>query len=398
MDSFFTRFRNPLVLLAVVLVQTIALAVQVPHQATAGMADGPKTTLLRYWALSVIVPFERAAEGTGHGLRYGWSDYIGLRHTHRENEALKQEVARLRLEQAAFAEDAAHGRRLDALLAFKQHYIATTVAAQVIGTSGSDRSRVLTLDKGAADGLKPDQAVMTPDGIVGKLRDVFPHTAQLLLLNDPTSGAGVVLENSRLQGIISGTADGKVEITNLTQDSRIKVGEPVVTSGGDQVYPRGLPVGVIASMAPDPARQPYMAIVVKPAANLSQLEEVLVITGTDSRLAPQAQLDANLAGATAVQQDTAQKAADLRAASLPGLHGDTAKPGDAPVDTTVGGLPNMPNSGVPRVTQPVHADVYSPGATPSAEDLKPGARHDGPAAAAPESGNDSAAKKGPQRG
>ena len=70
--------------------------------------------------------------------------------------------------------------RLQALLSFQQHYIASTVAAQVIGTSGSELSRLLYIDKGSLDGLKPDQPVITPDGIVGKLRDVFPHTSQVL--------------------------------------------------------------------------------------------------------------------------------------------------------------------------------------------------------------------------
>ncbi len=106
----------------------------------------------------------------------------------------RTQIARLRLEHAALAEDAIQGHRLQALLDFQQHYVATTVAAQVIGTSGSELSRVVIyIDKGAKDGLKPDQAVITPDGIVGKLRDVFPHTSQVLLINDQTSGAGVLL-------------------------------------------------------------------------------------------------------------------------------------------------------------------------------------------------------------
>src|ERR1017187_5736672 len=157
----------------------------------------------------------------------------------------------MRIEQAAIAEDALQGRRLQAMLGFRERYVGSTVAAQVIGASGSDQSRVFTIDKGSRDGLKPDMAVITQDGIVGKLRDVFPSTAQVLEINDQSSGAGVILESTRIRAILRGTLTGRVQIGNLTADSRIKPGEHVLTSGGDQVYPRGLPVGVVQSIAPD---------------------------------------------------------------------------------------------------------------------------------------------------
>src|ERR1017187_5168646 len=190
----------------------------------------------------------------------------------------------MRIEQAAIAEDALQGRRLQAMLGFRERYVGSTVAAQVIGASGSDQSRVFTIDKGSRDGLKPDMAVITQDGIVGKLRDVFPTTSYVLEINDQTSGAGVILESTRIRAILRGTIAGRVQIGNLNADSRIKPGEQVLTSGGDQVYPRGLPVGTIESIAPDPDHQPYTAIVVRPAVNLDGVEEGLAITGTQSNL------------------------------------------------------------------------------------------------------------------
>jgi rod shape-determining protein MreC len=288
MESFFSRFRNPLVLIAIVLMQVIALAMQVQRPAkaadTGGVADGARVTLLRRWSIAAVLPFERVMHGTSMKVRGVWDGYVDLRHTRETNKDLRADVARLREEQAAFAEDAAQGRRLQALLEFKQQYVTATVAAQVIGTSGSERSHVLTLDKGSTDGLRSEQPVITPDGLVGKIRDVFPHSAQLLLINDTTSGAGVILASTRIRGILRGTDTGQVEINNLTADSRIKPGETVVTSGGDMVFPRGLTVGVIESIAADPVHQPYTAIVIKPAANLARLEEVLVITGMSSTM------------------------------------------------------------------------------------------------------------------
>ena len=307
-----------------------------------------------------------------------------------QNQQLKQEITQLREEQAAFAEDAAQGRRLQTVLGFQQQYISKTVAAQVIGTSGTDRSHVLYIDKGLADGLRPNQPVITPYGIVGKLRDVFPHTSQLLLINDSSSGAGVLLESTRIRGILRGTSSGEVQINNLTPDQRIKPGEQVVTSGGDQVFPRGLPVGTIQSIVPDPQHQPYTAITIKPAANLSQLEEVLVITGTSPTLPAQAQADAAQAEATAEEN---KRAAEVLAEKLPSINDQTTADGSAtqrmarltppannngkPIDTTgqnlVGGLPGVPNSGLPKVKPSLHPDRYTPGATPPATDLQPGA-------------------------
>jgi rod shape-determining protein MreC len=195
----------------------------------------------------------------------------------------------------------------------------------------------------------------------------------------------VILASTRIRGILRGTAMGQVEINNLTADSRIKPGEQVLTSGGDLVFPRGLPVGVIESIAPDPLHQPYTAIVIKPWANLSRLEEVLVITGTSSTLTPTAAQDAAAAEATA---EANQRAADVIAEKLPSLHSDS---GGTPVagatapaagaggvvsdspESQVGGVAGIPNSGLPRPKPVVRPDRFSPGAAPPAEDLRPGA-------------------------
>jgi rod shape-determining protein MreC len=378
--EFLTRFKNALFLILALLTQAIALAVQVRSPADPGEPDGPKVRLIRMWALATVTPFERSAHAIGTGLHNGWSDYIDLGHVRQQNADLRAQLTRLRIEQAAIAEDALEGRRLQTLLAFRQQYVVSTVAAQVIGSSGSEQSRILTIDKGWRDGLKPDMAVITPDGIVGKLRDVFPTTSQVLEINDLTSGAGVILANTRIRAILRGTATGRAQIGNLTADSRIKPGEPVITSGGDQIYPRGLPVGTVESIAPDPDHQPYTAIVVRPAVELDRVGEVLVITGTQSDLPALAQQDLSTA--------EAQHAADISAERLPGLQDDSdatgatppgttgttppgTVPGTAPGATTPPGPPPAPVT--PHPLPALHPDRYTSGATPPASALTPGA-------------------------
>jgi rod shape-determining protein MreC len=388
MESFFVRYKNVLVLVTVLLAQTISLAIQVRRPAEASSPDGSDVTLIRYWVVSTVTPLERFFHGIGHSVRGAWANYIDLRHTRQQNEDLKQQIARLRLEQAAFSEDAIQGHRLQALLEFKQHYVSSTVAAQVIGTSGSDLSRVIYIDKGSKDGLKPDDAVITPDGIVGKLRDVFPHTSQVLLINDQTSGAGVVLATTRTRAILRGSTTGRIQINNLTPDSRIKPGEAVLSSGGDQVYPRGIPVGTIESVAPDPEHQPYTLIQLRPAANLNQLEEVLVITGTQSELSESARKDLAQGAATADAQAAAKAAADEAAAEaaarnatqlmgdhLPSLH-DPEHPDTNLEKPAAPGAPAAnPARTVVRPLPTMHPDRYSPGATPPASSLRPGGQN-----------------------
>src|ERR1700727_938557 len=213
MENFFTRYKNPLVLMAVLFIQVVALATQVKHpeNAKAGTA-GSGTRLIRVWTVTAFTPIERMFISTGHFFRNGWHNYADLRDVRKQNRDLQSEVVRLQMEQVQLKQDADQARRLQALLDFKEKYVSKTVAAQVIGTSGTEQSRILVIDKGSRDGIKADMAVTTPDGIVGKVKDVFPLSAQVLLINDHDSGAGVILERSRLQVIVKGTSLGELQI------------------------------------------------------------------------------------------------------------------------------------------------------------------------------------------
>ncbi len=253
MDSFLYRYKNLLVLVSVLVAQIVGLAVQI-RRPDSHAQDGSSVRLIRSWAVDVMTPPEKALHGMGSGIRGLWSNYLNLRQVRQQNQDLRAQMGRLQLEQAALLEDARQGQRLQELLGFREHYIYSTLPAQVVGTAGTDQSRVLYIDKGAKDGVKPDMAVITPDGIVGKVKDVFRTTAQVLEISDQTSGAGVLLESTRLRGVLRGNAFGQPQVINLMPDERVKPGERVITSGGDQIFPRGLPVGVVDHVAPDTAK------------------------------------------------------------------------------------------------------------------------------------------------
>lgn len=278
MESFFGRYKNPLVLMAALFIQVIVLATQVKRPSDPKIPNSPGTRLIRVWTVTAFTPLERALVGTGHFFRNGWHDYVDLHGVRRQNRELLAEITRLRMEEVSLKQDAEQAHRLQALLGFRERFIAQTAAAQVIGTSGSERSRVIYIDKGVYDGIKADMAVITPDGIVGKVKDVLPLSSQVLLINDRDSGAGVILEKSRLQGVLRGTGAGDLQIDGIMADQNVEPGERVIASGGDRIYPKGMPVGTITGVAPDRDTGTFLTIKLKPAADLNRLEEVLVVT------------------------------------------------------------------------------------------------------------------------
>jgi len=366
MESFFSRYRNALVLTLVLLAQVIGLAVQVRRP---GQTPGDKggVRLIRAWVIGIVSPPEKVLRATGHGIRSVWMNYFDLVHVRQEDKKLKAQLDQLRLEEASLAEDAKQAHRLQSLLGFQEKYIYKTVVAQVIGTSGTEQSHVLFINKGSKDGLRQDMAVITPDGIVGKTRDVFGHTSQVLEISDPTSGAGVILEQTRIQGVLRGNSWGQPQIINVSPDDRIKAGEPVVTSGGDAIYPRGLPIGSVDRVAPDPDGT-LVNVLIKPAANLDRLEEVLVITSTGSEVPAGMQQD---------MTDAQQRASEILAERLPSRTDPNAPPtgpngqpqtAQAPLDPNA--LPTPP----PKPPPPLHADRFSTSSMLPATDLVPGQR------------------------
>src|SRR5271157_4374765 len=210
MESVLGRYRNLTILVGVLFLQVLGLAVQVKRS-----ADAENTRLIRIWAVDTITPFERVlvwAQNSGNNL---WHNYFYLRGVRAENRQLKEQIEQMRLEQVRLSEDAEQAHRLQSLLAFKEQTIAKTVAAQVIGSSGSDLSRIVYIDKGSDAGVSRDMAVITADGIVGKVMLVYHSVSQVLLMNDQSSGVGVILEKSRLQGVLKGTPNGEVTLERV---------------------------------------------------------------------------------------------------------------------------------------------------------------------------------------
>ena len=327
MENLLTRYRNVSILVGVLFAQVLGLAVQVRRT-----SENESSRLIRVWAVGAITPFEKGIVWLQDGAGNLWHSYVYLRGVRQENRDLKKEIERLRLEQVRLSEDAEQARRLQALLLFKEQFISKTLAAQVIGLSGSEQSRSVYIDKGSDDGVAPDMAVITAEGVVGKVLRVFGSTSQVLLINDQSSGVGAILEKSRLQGVLRGTPSGEVVLEKVMSDETVETGEVLRTSGGDQIFPKGMPVGTVTNVAH--TADGFLTVHVKPAVNLSKLEEVLVIVAKEQRV-------------PAVADNQPMRAADILARRLPSV---PDKPPDTPPQTA---SPQNPAAGAAAGSTPV---------------------------------------------
>ena len=299
MESVLGRYRNLIILVGVLFLQVLGLAVQVKRN-----AENESSRLIRIWTVNAVTPFEKTLVRIQTTTGNIWHNYFYLRGVRAENRELKAEIERLRLQQVRLTEDAEQARRLQALLAFKEQFISQTVAAQVIGSSGSEQSRSVYIDKGTGDAIKPDMAVITADGVVGKVLRVFHSTSLVLLIDDQSSGVGALLEKSRVQGVLKGTPSGEVILEKVTSEEPVQPGEPVLTSGGDRIFPKGLRVGTVSKISS--GADLFLNIRVKPAADLNKLEEVLVVTKVEEKeIAP--------------SQNSTMRAADILAQRLPSV-------------------------------------------------------------------------------
>ncbi len=280
MENLINRYRNVTILVAILFAQVLGLAIQVKRN-----SDEESTRLIRIWAVDAVTPLEKTIVWFQSGTSNLWHGYIYLRGVRQENRNLKEELQQLRLHQARLEEDAQQARRLQSLLGFKEQFVAQTMAAQVIGLSGSPQSRTFYMDKGSDEGIAKDMAVITAEGVVGKVLRVYPSTAQVLMIDDQSSGVGAILETSRLQGVLRGTPSGRVVLDKIMNDEPVQAGEKVLTSGGDQIFPKGLLIGTVGKVAQ--GKEFFLDVQVKPAADLSKLEEVLVITKEEEH-APEA--------------------------------------------------------------------------------------------------------------
>lgn len=231
------------------------------------------TSFVRGWILDSLAPMEKLVDRTLYGIAYIWDSYFALIGLRSENQHLKAQVDELRMRLEKQQQDVLEVQRLRALLSIRDLGIGKTIVARVIGRDPARGNQTVTIDKGLSHGVKPDSAVMTPDGIVGRVIHSSHFFSIVQLIIDSQSAIGVLERATRRQAILRGTGGRDLELEYIDDDNDLKEGDVFITSGLDRIYPKGLSVGSIISIGP--RRGLFKTVQVRPAADLGRLEEVI---------------------------------------------------------------------------------------------------------------------------
>ncbi|HVX65543.1 MAG TPA: rod shape-determining protein MreC [Bryobacteraceae bacterium] len=263
-----SRYRNITVLLLVIFAQLVLLGYQVK--------SNQDVRLIRVWAVTGVTPVAKVIEGARTSTVKLFGNYFNLYNLADENQRLKTDVGKLKLENQYLKSELQSADRAVALGAFQAHSPSKMLAARVIatGTGGSANSRVVFIDRGSGAEVMRGMAVITPDGIVGKVIAAYPTASQVLLITDPTFAAGVISQKHRVRGTVRGLGHSTCMVDYVQNEEQVDQGEKFYTSGDDGVFPKGLPVGTVTAARPgNPNKQVFLA----PSGLAAGLEEVLIV-------------------------------------------------------------------------------------------------------------------------
>ncbi len=275
MESLLNRYRNITVLLLVIMAQLVLLAVSAKND--------QDVRFIRLWTVTAVTPVARIIEGFRGGSTGFLRNYILLHDANQENQQLRAELDRMKMENVFLKNELNTADRAKALQVFQAHTPSKTVAATIIATGAGSNSKVVFVDRGTASGVQRGMAVVTPDGIVGKVIAAYPTASQVLLITDPDFAAGVIFQKSQVHGTLKGQGTPLCKVDYVAFEEKVEPGEVVYTSGDDRIFPRGFRVGVVKNVQPG---QPFKEILVEPSAiQRGLVDDVLIlIEGVHQRI------------------------------------------------------------------------------------------------------------------
>jgi rod shape-determining protein MreC len=226
--------------------------------------------------LDSLAPFQMVFSSVGRGVGRVWHGYIDLVETRQANERLQLQVAALEGQVVRIGELERENARLADLLSLRARIDGTVLGAHVIARDPGPLAMTLTIDRGERDHLHRGMAVVAPMGVVGQIAEASHAAARVVLLTDHNSGIDAIVQRSRARGIVQGGTDGACYMNYLNRDADVVVGDRVVTSGLDGIFPKGFVIGEVVEIARR-HRGLLQQAVVRPSAALDRLEEVLVV-------------------------------------------------------------------------------------------------------------------------
>lgn len=228
--------------------------------------------------LELMAPLQRAGTAAGRSVTDAWHSAADLWRAREEAEVLRARVVELERDTARLAEVELENARLRELLAFRETLKGELLTARVIGHDAAGLSRTITIDQGSAAGVARGAAILAHGGLVGQVFLVSPHAARVLLITDHNSGVDAVVQRTRGRGIVEGAVDGRCGLKFVKRTEDLQVGDLVLSSGLDGIFPRGLPVGRIVAVDKQ-GQGLFQYAQVEPAVDVDELEEVLVTLG-----------------------------------------------------------------------------------------------------------------------
>ncbi len=229
--------------------------------------------------LTVLAPIQTGMARAAQSASDAWERYLEIGRLRVDNVRLRHQVEELSRQVSLLREQALSTRRLEQLLGIRQAAVGHTVAARVIGRDPSRWFSSVLIDRGARDGVRRNDPVISADGVVGRVIEVTPTASRVLLISDSRSAVGVIVQRSRDAGVVEGKGGGMLQLNYLSREATVRVGDLVVTSGLGGVFPRGLVIGKVARMIREEGALLQEAVI-EPATPLDRLEELLVIVGT----------------------------------------------------------------------------------------------------------------------
>ncbi len=269
------RQRTAVLFIAVVLGHIILISAQVNSRGG--------VPLLEVATFGAFAEVQRGAAGLTGSIRDAWSGYGNLRGVRAENDELKRQLGALQVQFQQERARAERARQLERLLGFQQDLQVGTIPASVIGASASLEFRGVTIDRGLNTGVTANMAVIAPTGLVGRIVTPTAHASKVQLLIDRNAAAGALVESSRAQGIVIGSGVDMLRMDFVAATAEVKVGDTIVTSGVDGIYPKGFVIGKVEQV--DAGNGIHKAIRVRPSVEFNKLEDVLVVKAPTTAVA-----------------------------------------------------------------------------------------------------------------
>jgi len=245
---------------------------------TLNIRSDPEPFLVKKVIMQISFPLQQKAQGFILWLRGVGERYVFLTRVQQENLILKRTISALREENNRLKETILAEARLQKLLPYQSQHPSPAIVAHVFSRDPSSWFKTLLVDKGEKEGVTKDMAAVVADGVVGRIMEVSPSTAKVLLITDPNSAVDVIVQRSRAQGIMEGKVEEFCVLKYVQKSEDIQEGDRVITSGLGGIFPKGLVIGTVTKVE---RKRPgiFQYIEVTPTVDFSRLEEVLIIGG-----------------------------------------------------------------------------------------------------------------------